>query len=309
MNPSITYDELVASTAALLLGHREGFAKIPLALIRIPDGILRSAQFFGGKPSSHYFNQTFDCQHISSAALNIFQDFTNGMFPKTAAINERDRALVWRDAFCGEMLAMSVSEYLYFWEHVQSHPNFHSPASHRDAITPVGVVSARAASWTAALGMNFLGEHHMERAMQNERMSDERRAEIRSLREAMCLGTYNLHDVNYAIDDLLHEVERARRVEELGVLYAGEMNGRVAALEAVVARLPRTADGVPILLGGAVWAGQPYFGMSEEACEWTVVSLATGTAIIMRQGRSRAAAFSDCYSTREAAEAAKKGES
>ena len=78
---------------------------------------------------------------------------------------------------------------------------------------------------------------------------------------------------------------------------------RVADLEAIVAKLPVTADGVPVVPGMSVWYPSPYDGEIYE-CRNVLRPSAT---YFPKDGRCQVSTqfigVSRCYSTREAAEA------
>jgi len=81
------------------------------------------------------------------------------------------------------------------------------------------------------------------------------------------------------------------------------IEARVKALEALVARLPKTADGVPIAGDMVVWLCEE--GAINPKIVWgTKWSGLCGTHILFEH-ESRLPG--ECYSTREAAEAAEEG--
>jgi hypothetical protein len=77
---------------------------------------------------------------------------------------------------------------------------------------------------------------------------------------------------------------------------------RIERLQAIVNRLPKTADGVPITLGDDLWSND-----SRGTFEWCVTEIHThdvcgkfhGAPCVFEQ-------YGNCYSTREAAEKARK---
>jgi hypothetical protein len=90
-------------------------------------------------------------------------------------------------------------------------------------------------------------------------------------------------------------------------------DARIAELEAVVDKLPKTADGVPVTCGDTVycWAGGE--ASPDEAVYPLEVQQSRGILLVGRLGGYRSisnyqALDSRCYSTRAAAEAAKGGE-
>ena len=86
-----------------------------------------------------------------------------------------------------------------------------------------------------------------------------------------------------------------------------ESADRIAELEAVAERLPRTADGVPVVPGMIVWIHER--GSSKIGTPWQTLTeqVVTGMTEGCVEVESRLRLFEAaacCYSTREAAEAA-----
>jgi len=96
------------------------------------------------------------------------------------------------------------------------------------------------------------------------------------------------------------------------------MTERAETTEAVVKKLPKTADGVRVSLGDEVWYPLDFYSdktpaatscavvMSDEGCsKWAVQAWLPGRNKAFTT--MKMLAVSDCYSTREAAEAARAG--
>lgn len=91
-----------------------------------------------------------------------------------------------------------------------------------------------------------------------------------------------------------------------------EMAGRIAELEAIVARLPQTADGVPVISGDILWhprhiGREPVTAISTAEVPESLFTVITTQ--IGRDGfvcRSEEVGVEECYSTEAAALAAKE---
>jgi hypothetical protein len=107
----------------------------------------------------------------------------------------------------------------------------------------------------------------------------------------------------------LHNATEAER-DELARRLA-EAEARAEAAEAVVAKLPKTADGVPVVPGQTVFANWPHGPTvrcyaKHEAHGPDMVVFGEGSTVVNGLSCGIRVFVSDCYSTREAAEAAKE---
>lgn len=82
---------------------------------------------------------------------------------------------------------------------------------------------------------------------------------------------------------------------EWAVVEAKRLKERCAELEAIVAKLPKTADGVPVVPGDELWY--------RRSRGWLVVAETVGS-YDDHNGDSHTVSLEQCYSTREAAEKA-----
>jgi hypothetical protein len=79
---------------------------------------------------------------------------------------------------------------------------------------------------------------------------------------------------------------------------------RIAALQAIVDRLPKTRDGVPITPGMEVWTRRLYDGKLFSARVEKIVIDEDGLYLVLAGSGARVRDPDECFSTREAAEAA-----
>lgn len=93
-------------------------------------------------------------------------------------------------------------------------------------------------------------------------------------------------------------------VAELGLTMQEltESNTRIAELEAIVAKLPKTADGAPVTIGMNVWL--PRYGRDVAAVSLRVDEILVDGNIVTHNSLGRVGIPTPYYSTRAAAEAA-----
>ncbi len=92
------------------------------------------------------------------------------------------------------------------------------------------------------------------------------------------------------------------RVNSLFRVYINELEAEVERMQAIVAKFPKTADGVPVVLGMKVWT----LGTLPHYVTVTTVELDGYIEVRIHGHTYRRATSTDCYSTREAALAAKE---
>jgi len=86
---------------------------------------------------------------------------------------------------------------------------------------------------------------------------------------------------------------------------ASDRAAEITRLRAIVEKLPKTADGVPVVPGDELWVRHPDGGCAGTRRWWKHPSL--GWSVGFEHMQNEPIDVSSCYSTREAAEAAKEG--
>ncbi len=88
------------------------------------------------------------------------------------------------------------------------------------------------------------------------------------------------------------------------------LKNQIARLQAIVDKLPKTMDGVPVIFGDFVWkkrGGEMLTGTIGSDCELGRSMVDVCNADLPTADNDVTLEISECYSTREAAEAAQKG--
>jgi hypothetical protein len=109
-----------------------------------------------------------------------------------------------------------------------------------------------------------------------------------------------------SVEDLRAEITDDAEWGDCGHLakVAYELARRLAEAEAIVAKLPKTADGVPITPGMELWGS---LGWNNEPAKATLRgTYAEGYSVGTPEWGMNVRPEVECYSTREAAEAAKE---
>ena len=114
----------------------------------------------------------------------------------------------------------------------------------------------------------------------------------------------NPHYTTNIREEAAVEIERLEAMKEGVGIRIADLEAEIERLRAIVARLPHTADGVPVLGGDKVYAG-PQNVRATIASPYRVCEhggKATDAPWVY-WGPPNVIDISDCYSTREAAEA------